>query len=63
MARRGGEVDISPMAKKRKPLIPEQPVLVLPDGDIRRLLDSCAGRDFYSRRDSAIIRALRSSWP
>jgi len=51
-----GEIDGSPMAKMRKPLIPEQPVPVLPDADIKRLLDSCAGRDFRNRRDVAIIR-------
>jgi integrase len=51
-----GEVSPSPMAKMRKPMIPEQPVPVLPDADIKRLLDSCAGRDFRNRRDAAIIR-------
>ena len=51
-----GEIDASPMAKMRPPLIPEQPVPVLPDAEIRRLLDSCAGRDFRNRRDIAIIR-------
>jgi integrase/recombinase XerC len=44
------------MVKMRKPLVPEQPVPVLPDADIKRLLDSCAGRDFLSRRDIATIR-------
>jgi integrase len=38
-----GEIDSSPMAKMRKPIIPEQPVPVLPDADVKRLLDSCAG--------------------
>jgi integrase len=51
-----GEVSPSPMAKMRKPMIPEQPVPVLPDAGIKRLLDSCAGRDFRNRRDAAIIR-------
>ena len=50
-----GEIDSSPMAKMRKPIIPEQPVPVLPDADVKRLLDSCAGRDFRNRRDAAII--------
>jgi integrase len=44
------------MAKMRKPIIPEQPVPVLPDADVKRLLDNCAGRDFRNRRDLAIIR-------
>jgi site-specific recombinase XerC len=51
-----GEVDTSPRAKMRKPIIPEQPVPVLPDADVKRLLDNCAGRDFCNRRDLAIIR-------
>jgi len=51
-----GEVNRSPMAKMRPPIIPEQPVPVLSDTEIRRLLDNCAGKDFRSRRDLAIIR-------
>jgi site-specific recombinase XerD len=51
-----GEIDASPMAKTRPPIIPEQPVPVLHDDQVRKLLDSCAGRDFRSRRDLAIIR-------
>lgn len=50
------EITGSPMAKTRPPKIPEKPVPVLPDDDIRRLLDSCAGKDFRDRRDCAIIR-------
>jgi site-specific recombinase XerC len=50
------EIDGSPMAKMRPPIIPERPVPVLPDADIKRLLDSCPGRDFRNRRDIAIIR-------
>jgi|SRR5579875_1094081 len=51
-----GEVAGSPMVKMRPPLIPEKPVPVLPDDDIRRLLASCGGKDFRDRRDCAIIR-------
>jgi site-specific recombinase XerD len=51
-----GEINASPMAKMRPPIIPEQPVPVLPDAQIKRLLDSCSARDFRSRRDLAIIR-------
>jgi site-specific recombinase XerC len=51
-----GEIDASPMAKMRPPIVPEQPVPVLPDDHIKRLLDSCADRDFRSRRDLAILR-------
>ena len=51
-----GEITGSPMAKMRPPKIPDQPVPVLPDEDIRRLLGGCAGKSFRDRRDSAIIR-------
>jgi site-specific recombinase XerC len=51
-----GEVTGSPMAKMRPPKIPEQPVPVLPDDDVKRLLASCSGKDFRDRRDCAIIR-------
>lgn len=51
-----GEVTVSPMAEMRPPVIPEKPILVLPDDGIKRLLASCAGKDFRDRRDCAIIR-------
>src|SRR5579859_7834777 len=51
-----GEITASPMAKMRPPRIPEQPVPVLPDDDIRRLLACCAGKSFRDRRDAAVIR-------
>ena len=53
-----GEIDGSPMAKTRPPKIPEKPVPVLPDEDVRRLLADCSGKDFRDRRDLAIIRLL-----
>jgi site-specific recombinase XerC len=51
-----GEIDRSPMAKTRPPKIPDKPVPVLPDDNVRRLLADCAGKDFRDRRDLAIIR-------
>jgi site-specific recombinase XerC len=51
-----GEITGSPMAKMRPPKIPEKPVPVLPDDDVKRLLASCSGKDFRDRRDCAIIR-------
>jgi site-specific recombinase XerC len=52
-----GEVNGSPMAKRRLPKIPDKPVLVLlSDDDVRRLLADCSGKDFRDRRDLAIIR-------
>jgi site-specific recombinase XerC len=40
------------------PKVPEIPVPVLTIEQLRALLDACKGRDFVSRRDSAIIRLL-----
>ena len=51
-----GEIAGSPMVKMRPPIIPEQPVPVLSDDQIRCLLAICSGKDFRDRRDSAIIR-------
>jgi integrase len=46
------------MAGMRTPQIPEVPVPVLTEDQLRRLLNACDGRDFASRRDAAIIRLL-----
>src|SRR4051812_7988929 len=52
------EVDRSPMERMRPPQVPESPVPVLTDEQLRTLLASCDGKDFVSRRDTAIIRLL-----
>ncbi len=49
-------VDVSPMAGMHPPAIPERPVPVLADDDVRALLRACEGKDFAERRDAAIIR-------
>jgi site-specific recombinase XerD len=51
-----GEIDCSPMAKMRPPIIPEQAVPVLSDDQVRGLLATCSGKDFRDRRDTAMIR-------
>jgi site-specific recombinase XerD len=51
-----GEISGSPMVKMRPPIIPEQPVPVLSDDQVRGLLAVCSGKDFRDRRDTAIIR-------
>jgi site-specific recombinase XerD len=52
-----GEITASPMAKLR-PIIPEQPVPVIPEDGLRRLLGICAGKGFEDRRDTALILLL-----
>lgn len=51
-----GEIAASPMARMKPPHVPEQPVPVITDDDLARLLKACAGSDFADRRDTAIIR-------
>lgn len=53
-----GEVPVSPMAKMRPPAVPEQPVPVLTDDELRKLLKAAEGTDFTARRDTAILRVL-----
>jgi integrase/recombinase XerC len=42
----------------KPPHIPEEPVPVLIDDQLRRLLKACEGKDFTALRDTAIIRLL-----
>src|SRR3954447_23601416 len=44
------------MDRMRPPSVPEQPVPVLTEEEIRTLLATCEGRAFNDRRDTAIIR-------
>lgn len=53
-----GEITASPMARIKPPQVPEEPPEVLTDDELRRLLKTCEGRDFDSRRDMAILRLL-----
>jgi len=53
-----GEVGSNPTANVRRPIVPEQPVPVLTDDELRALLASCAAKGFEDRRDTAIIRLL-----
>jgi site-specific recombinase XerD len=52
------EITTDPMAKLRPPIVPEQPVPVVPEDGLRRLLATCAGKTFEDRRDTALILLL-----
>jgi site-specific recombinase XerD len=52
------EIADNAVARMRSPHVPEQPVPIVPGDALRRLLDACAGKDFVSRRDTAIIMLL-----
>jgi len=58
-----GEIPASPMARLKPPAVPEQPVPVLDEAALHRLLDVCAGRDFEARRDTALILVLLDAGP
>jgi len=51
-----GEVPISPMTNMTPPKVSEEPPPILTEGELRRLLATCGGKDFESRRDAAILR-------
>ncbi len=51
-------IERSPMAKMKAPNVPEVPVDIIPDDELAKLLRTCSGKDFTSRRDTAIIRLL-----
>ena len=53
-----GEISRSPMENMTPPAVPEQPVDVLTDDQLARLLATCKGSTFENRRDTAIIRVL-----
>jgi site-specific recombinase XerD len=53
-----GELDVSPVRRVPEPAVDEQPPQVLTEAQLRAILKACEGRDFYARRDTAIIRVL-----
>jgi integrase len=55
---REDELDVSPMANVRPPKVPEPRTQMLTAAQTKALLAGCAGRDFVSRRDVAIILLL-----
>jgi len=49
------------MERMKPPHVPEQPVAVVDDDALRRILQVCVGTDFAGRRDTAIIRLFLDS--
>ena len=52
------EAIASPMARIKPPIVPDQPVPVVPEDALQRLLKVCEGRDFKARRDTALVLLL-----
>jgi len=53
-----GEIAQSPMARMRKPRIPEERPDVLTPGQLRVILAACEGQGFAERRDMALVRVF-----
>jgi site-specific recombinase XerD len=53
-----GEITRSPMERMSPPAVPEQPIPILTDDELKRLLDAAKGTGFEARRDTAILRVL-----
>jgi site-specific recombinase XerD len=51
-------VQANPMRNMKPPTVPETPPHVWTDEEVKKLLKTCAGRDFEAVRDTAIIRIL-----
>jgi integrase/recombinase XerC len=52
------EVDRSPMERMKPPIVPERPVPVLTETQLRTLLAGAKSNSFVDRRDNAIMRLL-----
>jgi integrase/recombinase XerC len=52
------EIPANPMAKIKKPIVPEQPVPIVPEEALKRLFQACAGTTFEARRDTALLMLL-----
>ncbi len=52
------EIDRSPMERMRPPIVPEKPVPVLTEAQLRALLAGARSNTFVDRRDAAIMRLL-----
>jgi site-specific recombinase XerD len=53
-----GEISRSPMHKMRPPRVPEVPVPVLTEDQVRTILAGCAAKTFDDLRDTAILMLL-----
>jgi site-specific recombinase XerD len=56
-----GEISDSPMLKMHPPKVPDVPVPVLTDDQIRKLFAAAEGKDWEARRDTAVLRLFFDS--
>jgi site-specific recombinase XerC len=57
------EIPANPMAKIKKPIVPEQPVPIVSEEALKRLFAACAGNTFEGRRDAALLMLLLDTAP
>ena len=53
-----GDIDTSPMVRMHPPKVPEQPVPVVSDAELHKLLRTCQGSHFCDVRDAALLRVM-----
>lgn len=56
-----GEIQASPMARMRKPKLPEHAPPMLTDAELGAILRACDGPTFDDRRDAALVRVFLST--
>jgi site-specific recombinase XerD len=56
-----GEIRESPMARMRKPKLPEFAPPLLSDTEVSRILAACEGQVFADRRDMALVRVFMAT--
>jgi site-specific recombinase XerD len=56
-----GEIPASPMARMRKPRVPDHAPPVLTDAELAAILRACDGPSFDERRDTALVRVFLST--
>jgi site-specific recombinase XerD len=52
------EIDRSPMDRVKAPMVPDKPIPLVTLETMSALLDTCKGKTFVDRRDTAILRVL-----
>ncbi|WP_364706800.1 tyrosine-type recombinase/integrase [Streptomyces ossamyceticus] len=57
------EMDRSPMRTMKPPEVPEVEVPIIPEDSLRKLLKVCEGKDYKSRRDTAIVMLFLDAGP
>jgi site-specific recombinase XerD len=56
-----GEIKASPMARMRKPKLPEHAPPILTNAELGAILRACEGPSFDDRRDAALVRVFLST--